>query len=137
MSKCKPPCCSGSSGSDGPVIVLGLLVLAAASYGIIRAIWHVVIDIIEITAIALGSILAAAVAATVTVCVARWHARRKAMTPLTLVRTGPASPPAIAAPASGQPAPDAAGLFAEAVANGMDPRFVERILNAALERRDQ
>jgi hypothetical protein len=138
MSKCKPCCCPGSSSSDGPAVVLGLLVLAAACYGIIRAIWHVLAEIIEITAVTLGSILAAAVVVTVTVHVVRWQlARRKTAAVCKPLVLDPACPPAIAASGSGKPPRDPAELFAEAVANGMDPRFVERILTVAMQRRDQ
>jgi hypothetical protein len=138
MSKCKPSCCSQTSSSDGPAIVFGLVVLALAVYGIIRAFWHIVIEIIEITAITLGSILAAVVLVVVAVPVVRWyHTRRKIMARPKLISFDPASPPVIAASGPGKPAQDTAELFAEAIANDMDPRFVERILNAALERHDR
>jgi hypothetical protein len=137
MSKCRPFCCSGTSSSDGIAPVFGLIVLALAIYGIIRAIWHIVVEIIEITAITLGSILAAVVLVAA-VYVARWQAaRRKIAARREVISLDPASPPVIAASGPGKPARDAAVLFAEAVANDMDPRFVERILNVAMERRDQ
>jgi hypothetical protein len=138
MSKCKPSCCSDTSSSDSIAPVFGLIVVALAIYGIIRAIWHTVIEIIQITAITLGSILAAAVLVTAAVHVTRWHfARRTIAARPKLVSLDPASPPVIAASGPGKPAQDPAELFAEAIANGMDPRFVERILNAALERHDR
>ena len=118
--------------------MFGLIVVALAIYGIIRAIWHLVIEIIEITAITLGSILAAVVLVVVAVHVARWHyTRRKTAARPKLISLDPASPPVIAASGPGKPAQDPAELFAEAIANDMDPRFVERILNAALERHDR
>lgn len=138
MSKCKPSCCSGTSSSDGVAPVFGLIVVALAIYGIIRAIWHIVIQIIEITAITLGSILAAVVLVVVAVHVTRWQdARRKTTARPKLVSLDPASPPVIAASDPGKPAQDTAELFADAIANNMDPRFVERILNAALQRHDR
>jgi hypothetical protein len=138
MSKCKPSCCSDTSSSAGVAPVFGLIVVALAIYGIIRAIWHLVIEIIEITAITLGSILAAVVLVVVAVHVARWHCtRRKTTARPKLVSLDPASPPVIAASGPGKPAQDTAELFADAIANDMDPRFVERILNAALERHDR
>ena len=120
----------------GPIF--GLIVVVLAIYGIIRAIWHLVIEIIEITAITLGSILAAVV-----LC-----RRRRARHSLALHQAkdhGPAEArqPRPGKPAghrrvrSGKPAQDTAELFADAIANDMDPRFVERILNAALERHDR
>jgi hypothetical protein len=118
--------------------MFGLIVLALAIYGIIRAIWHTVIEIIEITAIALGSILAAVVLVVVAVHVARWYyTRRRTMVRPKLISLGPASSPVIAVSGLGKPAQDTAELFAEAIAHDMDPRFVERILNAALERHDR
>ena len=138
MSQCKPSCCSDTSSSDAIVPVFGLIVVALAIYGIIRAIWHLVIEIIEITAITLGSILAAVVLVVVVVHIARWHyTRRKTTARPNLVRLDPASPPVIDASGPGKPAQDTAELFADAIANDMDPRFVERILNAALERHDR
>ena len=96
------------------------------------------IEIIEITAITLGSILAAIVLVTAAVHVARWYyTRRKTVAHPMLISMDPASPPVIAASGPGKPARDPAELFAEAIATGMDPRFVERILNAALERHDR
>jgi hypothetical protein len=138
MSKCKPSCCPGTSSSDGPAIMIGLIVAALALYGIIRAIWHLVIEIIEITAITLGSILAAIVLATAAVHVARrYYTRRKTAAHPKLIRFDPAGPPGIAASGPGKHARDPAELFAEAIATGMDPRFVERILSSALERHDR
>ena len=138
MSKCKPSCCSGTSSSDGIAPVFGLIVLALAIYGSIRAIWHTVIEIIEITAITLGSILAAVALAVLAMHVARWYYTRQKITARPkLISLDPASPPVIAASGPGKPAQDTAELFAEAIANDMDPRFVERILNAALERHDR
>jgi hypothetical protein len=138
MSKCKPSCCPGTSSSDGPAIMIGLVVAALALYGIIRAIWHTVIEIIEITAITLGSILAAIILATAAVHAARrYYTRRKTAAHPKLISTDPASSPVIAASGPGKPARDPAELFAEAIATGMDPRFVERILNDALERHDR
>jgi hypothetical protein len=120
------------------VPVFGLIVLVLALYGIIRAIWHLVIEIIEITAITLGSILAAAVLVIAAVHVARWYYIRRTTTARPeLISLDPAGPPVIAASGPGKPAQDTAELFAEAIANDMDPRFVERILNAALERHDR
>jgi hypothetical protein len=141
MSKCKPSCCSDTSSSDGFMIVIGLIMLALALYGIIRAVWHIVIEIVrivEIIAITLGSTLAAAILIAAAVYLARWHhAKRK--TTASLEVTGPnlASPPVIATSGPGKPAQDAAELFAEAIANDMDPRFVERILKTAMESRDR
>jgi hypothetical protein len=138
MSKCKPSCCSGTSSSDGIAPVFGLIVLVLAVYGIIRAIWHIVVEIIEITAITLGSILAAVALIAAAVHVARWcYARQETVARPKLISLDPASPPVIAASGPGKPAQDPAELFAEAIANDMDPRFVERILNAALERHDR
>jgi hypothetical protein len=138
MSKCKPSCCSGTSSADGIAPVFGLIVVALAIYGIIRAIWHLVIEIIEITAITLGSILAAVVLVVVAVHVMRWQAARRTTTARPkLVSLDPASQPVIAVSGPGTPAQDTAELFADAIANDMDPRFVERILNAALERHDR
>jgi hypothetical protein len=118
--------------------VFGLIVLALAIYGIIRAIWHVVVEIIEITAITLGSILAAVVLIVAAVHVARWHyTRRATVARPKLISLDPASSPVIVSSGPGKPAQDTAELFAEAIANDMDPRFVERILNAALERHDR
>jgi hypothetical protein len=141
MSKCRPDCCPGNS-SDGLAVVFGLLVLAAAVYGIIRAIWHViraiwhiVVQIIEITAITLGSIFAAVVLAVIAVQLIRWQrSRREAATTRKLTSLDPAGPSAISVRRPGKPPQDAAELFAEAVANDMDPRFVERILKTAMER---
>jgi hypothetical protein len=138
MSKCKPSCCSDTSSSDGPVIMIGLIVLALAVYGIIRAIWHLVIEIIEITAITLGSILAAIVLVIAVVHVARrYYTRRTTVARPKSISFDLASSPVIAASGPGKPAQDPAELFADAIANGMDPRFVERILHAALERHDR
>jgi hypothetical protein len=119
--------------------MIGLIVLALAVYGIIRALWHTVIEIVEITAITLGSILVAAVLVAAVVYVARWqHARRQTGSALRDIGRNPASPLVIAASGPGKPAQeDAAELFAEAVANDMDPRFVERILKTAMESRDR
>lgn len=138
MSKCKPSCCPGTSSSDALAPVFGLIVVALALYGILRAIWHLVIEIIQITAITLGSILAAVVLVAAAVHVARWQtARRKTAARPNLTSLDPASPPVIANSGPGKPAQDTAELFAEAIANDMDPRFVERILKAALERHDR
>jgi hypothetical protein len=138
MSKCRPDCCPSTSSSDGIAPVFGLIVLALALYGILRAIWHTVIEIILITAITLGSILAAVVLVTAAVHAARWSStRRTAMARPKPISFDPASPLVIAASGPGKPAQDPAELFAEAIANDMDPRFVERILNAALERHDR
>jgi hypothetical protein len=121
------------------VAVIGLIVLAVAVYGVLRAIWHVLVAIVEITAISAGSITAAAVLVIIAVRVIRWqHSRRTPVAGLTLLTfdtaTEPVSPQALG---PGNTGPDATELFAEAVANGMDPRFVERILGSAMERRDQ
>jgi hypothetical protein len=138
MSKCKPSCCSDTSSSAGVAPVFGLIVVVLAIYGIIRAIWHLVIEIIEITAITLGSILAAVVLAVIAVHVTRWYyTSRKTVARPKLASLDPASPSVIAASGPGKPAQDTAELFADAIANDMDPRFVERILNAALERHDR
>jgi hypothetical protein len=138
MSKCRPDCCPSTSSSDGIAPVFGLIVLVLAIYGIIRAIWHIVIEIIEITAITLGSILVAVVLVAAVVYVARWQdARRKTIAPRKVTSLDPASPPVIAASGPGKPTQDPAELFAEAVANDMDPRFVERILKAAMESPDR
>ena len=118
--------------------MIGLIVAALALYGIIRAIWRLVIEIVEITAITLGSILAAIVLVAAAVHVAhRYYTRRITMARPKPISLDPASPPVIAASGPGKPARDPAELFAEAIATGMDPRFVERILNAALERHDR
>jgi hypothetical protein len=118
--------------------VFGLIVLALAIYGIIRAIWPVVVEIIEITAITLGSILAAVALIVAAVYVARWHYTRRApVIRPKLISLDPASSPVIVSSGPGKPARHTAELFAEAIANDMDPRFVERILNAALERHDR
>jgi hypothetical protein len=138
MSKCKPSCCSGTSSSDGIAPVFGMIVLALAIYGIIRVIWHIVIEIIEITAVMLGSILAAVALIAAAVHVARWYyTRRTTIARPKVISLDPASPPVIATSGLGKPAQDAAELFAEAVANDMDPRFVERILKTAMERPGQ
>jgi len=138
MSKCKPSCCSDTSSSAGVAPVFGLIVVVLAIYGIIRAIWHLVIEIIEITAITLGSILAAVVLVVVAVHMARWHyTRRKTVTRPKPIRLDPSKPMVIASSGPGKPLRDTAELFADAIANDMDPRFVERILNAALERHDR
>ena len=138
MSKCKPSCCSSTSSSDGITAVFGLIVVALALYGIIRAIWHIVVEIIQITAITLGSILAAVVLIVVAVHVTRrYYTRRATVARPQLTSLDPASSPIIVSSGPGKPAQDTAELFAEAIANDMDPRFVERILNAALERHDR
>ena len=138
MSKCKPSCCSDTSSSAGVAPVFGLIVVVLAIYGIIRAIWHIVIEIIEITAITLGSILAAVVLVVVAVHIARWHyTRRKTVARPKPIRLDPSKPMVIASSGPGKPLRDTAELFADAIANDMDPRFVERILNAALERHDR
>jgi hypothetical protein len=118
--------------------VFGLIVVVLAIYGIIRAIWHLVIEIIEITAITLGSILAAVVLAVIAVHVTRWYyTSRKTMARPKPIRLDPPKPMVIASSGPGKPLRDPGELFAEAIANDMDPRFVERILNAALERHDR
>jgi hypothetical protein len=138
MSKCKPSCCSQTSSSDGITVMFGLIVLALAIYGIVRAFWHIVIEVIQITAIMLGSILAAVVLVVAAVSVARWqHARRQIADRSTVMSVDPASRPVIAASGLGKPVQDPAELFAEAVANDMDPRFVERILKTAMESRNR
>jgi hypothetical protein len=138
MSKCRPSCCSGNSSDAETVAIIGLIVLAVAIYGIIKVIWHLVIEIVEITAITLGSILAVIILVVVAVHVARWrNARHTTATRLKSISLDPPSPLIIAASGPGKPGQDTAELFAEAIANDMDPRLVERILNAALERHDR
>jgi hypothetical protein len=138
MSKCKPSCCSGTSSSDGIAPLFALILVALAIYWVIRTIWHIVIEIIQIAAITLGSIAAAAVLVAAVVYAVRWQdARRKTAARPEAISLDPASPPVTAASGRGKPAPDAAELFAEAVANGMNPRFVERILKTAMESRNQ
>jgi hypothetical protein len=120
------------------VAIIGLIVLAVAIYGIIKVIWHLVIEIVEITAITLGSILAVVILVVVAVHVARWRsARHTTATRLKFISLDPSSPLIVAASGRGKPGQDTAELFADAIANDMDPRFVERILNAALERHDR
>lgn len=138
MSKCRPSCCPGNSSLDGIMAVIGLIFLAAAAYGIVRAIWRALVTIVEIAAISTGSIAALTVLIIITVRVIRWqHSRSKPETEPNLITLDSATPPVIAALGPGNAAPDAAELFAEAVANGMDPRFVERILDTAMKRRPQ
>ena len=136
--KCGPPCCPGNSSDSTGVAVIGLIVLAVAIYGIIRAIWHVVIEIIEITAIAAGSIGALILLIVVAEHVIRWrHHTRSAAHPQ-IITSDPASLPVTSpAIAPAKPAPDPAELFAEAVATGMDRRFIEKILNTAMQRPGQ
>jgi hypothetical protein len=138
MSKCRPSCCSGNSSDSGAVAIVGVIVLAVAVYGIIRAILHVLIEIVEIMAITVGSIgaliLLALIASRV---IRRQHIRRTPAGPK-LATINPASLPVrqhALRPAAVEQG--AAELFAEAVANGMDPRFVERILNTAMQRPEQ
>jgi hypothetical protein len=138
MSKCRPSCCPGNSSEGGAVVIIGLVVLGVAIYGIIRAILHVLIEIVEIIAIAVGSIGALILVTLIAIGIIRWQRSRRRPTGLKLIAVNPAFSP-MSAPAHEPKAigPDAAQLFAEAVANGMDPRFVERILNAAMQRSEQ
>ena len=83
MSKCRPDCCSSSSGEGSGVAIIGFIILAATVYGIIRtamhaveAIVHIVIEIVEITAITAGSIAAVALLAFIIVRVVRYHCRK-------------------------------------------------------------
>ena len=138
MSKCRPSCCPGNSSEGGTVAIVGLIVLAVAVYGIIRSILHVLIEIAEVTAITAGSICALILLAVIAVCVIRWQRARRKPAGLKLITVNPAPlpvPTRVLAP--GTNGPDTAELFAEAVANSMDPRFVERILNAAMQRPEQ
>ena len=138
MSKCRPSCCPGNSSDNGAVAIVGVIVLAVAIYGIIKAIWRLVIEIVEITAITLGGILAVVILVVVAVHVVHWrNARRTTATRPKSISFDPSSPLIIAASGRGKPAQDTAELFAEAIANDMDPRLVERILNTALERHDR
>jgi len=147
MSKCRPDCCSSSSGEGSGVAIIGFIVLAAAVYGIIRtamhaveAIVHIVIEIVEITAITAGSIAAVALLAFIIVRVVRYHRRKthRAGLKVRAIAIDPTVPPIVAASGYGKPALDAAELFAEAVTSpDMDPRFVEKILRNAMEGPDQ
>jgi hypothetical protein len=147
MSKCRPDCCSSSSGEGSGVAIVGFIVLAAAVYGIIRtamhaveAIVHIVIEIVEITAITAGSIAAVALLAFIIVRVVRYHRRKthRAGLKVKTITLDPSVPLIVAASGHGKPALDAAELFAEAVASpDMDPRFVEKILRNAMGGSDQ
>ena len=138
MSKCRPPCCPGNSSDGGAVAIIGVIVLGLALYGIVRTILQVLITIAEIAAIAAASIGTLIVVALIAIRIIRWQRSRRGPAELKLIAVNPASSP-MSAPAH-EPTviePDTAQLFAEAVANGMDPRFVERILNAAMQRPEQ
>lgn len=135
MSKCRPDCCSTSSGDGSGVAIIGFIVLAAAAYGILRpivhaakAIMHTVIEIVEITALVAGSIAAVALLLFIALRVnrrRRSQAHQAGLKVLAIDLKG--SPGAMVA--SSMSAIDPAQLFAEAVASpDMDPRFVERIL---------
>jgi hypothetical protein len=138
MSKCRPSCCSGNSSDGGAVAIIGIIVLGLAVYGIVRTILHVLITIAEIAAIAVGSIGALVLVAFIAIRIIRWQRSRRRPAGLKLITVNPAlSPESAQALEPGAIGPDAAQLFAEAVANGMDPRFVERILNAAMQRPEQ
>jgi hypothetical protein len=147
MSKCKPDCCSGSSGDGSGMAIIGFIVLAAAAYGIFRAIvhaaeaiMHTVIEIVEITAISVGSIAGFVLLVFVAVWLSRW--RRRQIQPAGLkprvIRLNPTVPLIVAAQGPGKPAADTAQLFAEAVTSpDMDPRFIERLLRNAMSGTDQ
>jgi hypothetical protein len=135
MSKCRPPCCPGNSSDGGAVAIIGVIVLGLAVYGIIRTVLHVLIEIVEITAIAAGSISALILLALIASRVIRRQRTRRTPARPKLVSIDLASL-LVRQHALGPAAVEqgAAELFAEAVANGMDPRFVERILNTAMQR---
>ena len=138
MFKCRPSCCPSNSSEGGAVVIIGLVVLGVAIYGIIRTILHVLIEIVEITAITAGSIGALILLAVIAVRIIRsQRARRNPARPRLITGNSVPLVPPFQALESGTYGPDAAELFAEAVANGMDPRFVERILNAAMQRPEQ
>ena len=141
MSKCRPDCCSGSSSGDGSAAaIIGFIVLAAAVYGIIRAIvhaveaiMHTVIEIVEITAITIGSAAVAAMFILIAVRVIRRRHRQTHQAGLKVLAINLASSPT-AVHRSAIPAVDPAQLFAEAVASpDMDPRFIDAILRNAME----
>jgi hypothetical protein len=144
MSKCRPDCCSGSNGDNAAVAIIGLGVLAAAVYGIIRVIVHAVeaimrtvFEIVEITAITAASIAVVVVMAIITVRIIRFR-RRQQRTGLKVISVGLADSPCTRIQASENNELNAAEMFAEAVASAnMDPRFIEKILRNALERPDQ
>lgn len=144
MSKCRPDCCSGSSGDGSGMAIIGFIVLAVAAYGIFRAavhaaeaIMHTVIEIVEITAITVGSIAIAALLILVAIRVTRRRHTQPVPEGLKVLGINLASPPPTAHHTA-LPAVDPAQLFAEAVTSpDMDPRFVERILRNVMDGTDQ
>jgi hypothetical protein len=141
MSKCRPDCCSGSNGEGSAAAIIGIIVLVAAVYGIIRAIvhaaeaiMHTVIEVVEITAVTAASIAVVVLAAVITVRIVRFR-RRQQRTGLKVISIDLADSPATHIQASENSNLNAAEMFAEAVASpDMDPRFIEKILRNALER---
>lgn len=145
MSKCRPDCCSGSSGDGSGVAIIGVIVLVAAAYGIIQTvvhavevIVHIVIEIMEITAITAGSITVIALLAVIVSKVVRHHRDQLQRAGAKVTAINLANPLVAGFRTAGENSTDAAELFAEAVASpDMDPRFVEKILRHAMEGPDQ
>lgn len=146
MSKCRPDCCSGNSSDPGfGIIVLLLIIVVGGGIEILRVIAHavehvlpVVVDVLETAAITAGSITAVIVTAWVARRLVRWHQRHRRATALrpviTITPEAPIKAPQVQGPA--ELSTDTAQIFAEAVASDMDPRFIERIISNAFERRE-
>lgn len=141
MSKCKPDCCTGSSGDGSGAAVIGFIVMVVvAVYGIFRAIMlavetivRIVIEIVMITAITAG--IMAAVVLLIFIAVRISRSRRQAQRAglrVLAIKLADSSSTTVLSPAP--PVVDVAQLFAEAATSpDVDPHYVEQILRNAME----
>jgi hypothetical protein len=145
MSKCRPDCCSPSSSDPGFGLIVLALIIIGGAIAIIRAVAHavetvlpVVVEVLKTAGITAGSIAAVIVTVLVIRKLVRWHLRHRQAAAARQVIVTPESPALAPPPSFGRAelTTDAAQIFAEAVASDMDPRFIERIVTSAFDRRE-